>query len=393
MRPAADGAVAILSVDVTSRVLMEERTRHTYKMEAVGRLAGGVAHDFSNILTSVLTFAGFARDALPAEHPSRADLDEVLRAAERASSLVAQLLAFTRRMPVAPRLVTLNSVVMGMEPLLRRGVGSHVQWTVKLAEDAWQVRADPSGLEQVLVNLVANARDAMPQGGAITLRTLNVTLEQATPEGLEPGDYAVLVLEDTGAGIPEPTRQRLFDPYFTTKNGGSGAGLGLSASYGIVTQAQGNIRVLSTPGQGSTFQVYLPRAATQDATAALPGPGHVLVVEDDPGVRKVVVRILKHAGYVVAEAAGASEALALVRAATQAVDVLLTDVAIPDANGVALAQTIRRELEEVRVVFMTGATPETLGLTAAQPWCHILRKPFTPDQLLETMQRAVRPGA
>ncbi|HXE56427.1 MAG TPA: ATP-binding protein, partial [Gemmatimonadales bacterium] len=374
----------------------EEQLRQAQKMEAVGRLAGGVAHDFNNLLTSMLGYADLVLAELPAGHPVRADVEEIQRAGQRAASLTRQLLAFSRRQVTRPRPVSLNTVVLDVERMLRRLLGEDVRLTLELAPRLGTVLADPAQLEQVIVNLAVNARDAMPEGGELSIATADVELTEETVRGYgfgPPGPYVTLTVRDTGVGMSEEVKARIFEPFFTTKELGRGTGLGLATVYGIVKQFGGYIWVESAPGQGSTFTVFFPRVRDTGSESAPEHPGtvptgteRILLVEDEPAVRGMARRALEALGYRVVEAESGAEALARL-AGAGAIDLLVTDVIMADVTGPELAMRIRQERPGLRVLFISGY-PDTLRARQVElmPDAAYLQKPFTPDIL----GRAVR---
>jgi PAS domain S-box-containing protein len=389
------GAVVVFR-DVSERRKLEERLRHAEKMEAVGQLAGGVAHDFNNLLTAIVSYAALVREGLGPRHPSDADVREIEAAATRAAALTRQLLAFSRRQRVAPQVVELRRLVAGMERILRRVLPENVKLDV-VAHAPGTVFADPAQLELVILNLAVNARDALPSGGTISVRVFE------TEEGDDMGDgegpaapLAVLEVRDDGTGMDDATRVRIFEPFFTTKPAGKGTGLGLATVYGIVSQAGGEVRVRSAPGRGSEFRVCLPRwsgTVADDAAAALAHPvrGHetVLVVEDDAAIRALVQRALSRAGYHVAVAATADEAL---EAVATAPDLLLSDVILPGANGWELALELQRRFRSLRVLFTSGYAAQPTGAPLVPGDAPFLAKPFAPDELLRKV-REVLDGA
>ena len=344
---AFDEMAASLERQVAERSRLEEQLRQSQKMEAVGRLAGGVAHDFNNLLTAVLSSARMIENDLPAGHPARQDVAEIINAGERAAALTSQLLAFSRRQRLAPRVIALADVVRGLEKMLRRILGETVRLEV-VTHARGEVLADPSQLEQVIVNLVVNARDAMPDGGRLTITVSEQ--EAADPaRDLDPslpdGPLAILSVADTGQGMDAETQAHIFEPFFTTKGPGKGTGLGLSTVYGIVAQSGGVIRVRSTPGAGTEFRVCLRRHAgprlappvmTPPRVRAIGGKETILLVEDDEAVRTIARRVLQLAGYTVLDAPGPGAALALAERHAGPIDLLLTDVMLPDESGVSL---------------------------------------------------------
>ncbi len=389
--------------DVTQRAALEEQLRQAQRLEVVGRLAGGVAHDFNNLLTVITGHAQIAREQLPATcDATRADLDEIVTASTRATALTAQLLAFSRKQLLQPKDVNLNDIVSDLHSMLRRLIGEHVELsTIFYGPEMPHIRADPGQIEQVIVNLVVNARDAMPGGGEITIETSSVVVASDSPllgeEGAEAGTYAVLAVRDTGVGIEPGMVKQLFEPFFTTKKVGDGTGLGLATVYGIVRQSGGFLGVSSAPGRGSTFTIYLPRlvsapADAVDVPAAEPirGREHVLLVEDEAAVRSLVQRMLEGHGYDVFAAVDGAAALERAREVEGPIDVLLTDVVMPSMSGRELADRFREIHPETLVLYMSGYIdttilgPEELGARA-----HFLQKPFGATELTEGIRRLV----
>jgi CheY-like chemotaxis protein len=371
-------------------------------MDAMGRLAGGVAHDFNNLLVVIQSYAELLRETSSVDAAARADLDEILAAARRASALTRQLLAFSRSEAVQPTVLRLNPVVAGIEKMLRRIIGEDVTLFTELASDAGSVLADSGQLDQVILNLSVNARDAMPDGGQLTISTANVTLDAAyadTHANVEPGEFVMLAVTDTGTGMDRETQRRIFEPFFTTKEIGKGTGLGLATVYGIVQQSRGQIHVYSELGRGTTFKVYFPRwqasAAANAATLPNGAPtttadGTILVVEDDSAVRQVALRILREHGYTVLEASRPSEAVTLCEDPTLQVDLLLTDVIMPDCTGPQLAADLAQRFPELRVVYMSGypggAAIRAGSLAAGAAY---IEKPFTPSALVDKIRTAL----
>jgi PAS domain S-box-containing protein len=381
--------------DVTARVRLEEQLRQAQKMEAVGALAGGIAHDFNNLLTVILSLGGVAIDSLPTDDPVRADLEEIVATARRAESLTRQILAFARRQFTRPVDLDLNATIAGAAKMIERLIGEHIAVRVHLAPDLPLVLADPRQLEQVLVNLAVNARDAMPGGGTLDVSTRRLPAAPGGPAGRAGVE---LVVRDSGAGMDDATRARAFDPFFTTKEPGRGTGLGLAVVHGIVRQCEGTVRLDSAPGRGTAVVIELPAAAPRPAAAApaaAPAPlrapaagGAILLVEDEPAVRAVAVRILEHAGYCVL-VAGDGDAALRVAADAEAIDLVLTDVVMPGMGGAALAERLRAERPGVRVLFMSGFTadlPRALAPTGGS----LLQKPFTPATLLAAVAEAMQ---
>lgn len=378
----------------------DEQIRQTQKLDSIGRLAGGVAHDFNNLLSVILVYSDLALLTLDPSDPLHSHISEMKAAGQRAANLTRQLLAFSRRQVLEPRSLNLNEVVSGMEKMLRRVIGEDIQLSIESDAALGCVRADPGQFEQVLLNLVINARDAMPTGGSLIIRTANLRIDTAAAaEGTQvvPGEYVALSVRDTGCGMSEAVRSRLFEPFFTTKPAGQGTGLGLSTVYGIVQQSGGHIRVESTPGKGSTFEVFLPRTepvqlkpAPQIELNAQPCTETVLLVEDEDAVRRIISNLLRGRGYTVLEAAGGHEALALFERHQGPIHLLLTDVVMPSMSGRELADRLIQKLPSLRMLYVSGYTDDSVvrhGLQ--QERVHLLQKPFTPDDLLAHVRRAL----
>jgi PAS domain S-box-containing protein len=392
--------------DITDRKRAETALQETQrqllqsqKVEAIGRLAGGVAHDFNNLLGVISGYGEMLARRLPATDPGRRHLDQILRAAERAAGLTRQLLAFSRRQVLQPRVVDLNALVADTEAMLRRLIGEDVELSVRADPELASVRVDPGQIEQVVMNLAVNARDAMPRGGRLSIETANVVLDERyarSHEAVKPGRYVMLAISDTGVGMDAATQARIFEPFFTTKPG-SGTGLGLATVYGIVKQSGGYIWVYSEPGRGTTFRIYFPRVEELPEAAAAPAPaespgGHetVLLVEDQEALRGVVRESLEGLGYRVLEAPDGKGALELAAAAREPIHLLLTDVIMPRMSGVELAERLRARHEGLRVVFMSGYTDDVVtrsGLLAQRG--RLLQKPFTTPVLARTLREAL----
>jgi PAS domain S-box-containing protein len=376
------------------RVALVEQVRRAQKLESLGRLAGGVAHDFNNLLTVVLGCAHALRDDAARGAPASAEVVDELRAAgERARDLTRQLLAFARRQVVAHVPLDLNGVVRGSEKLLRRVLGEDVELVVDLEPALWTMRGDGGQLEQILLNLAVNARDAMPRGGALAIRTRNLPRGDDAGDGEGEGDRVALVVRDTGAGMTPEVQAHLFEPFFTTKDPGEGTGLGLATVYGIVEQSGGRIRVRSEPRRGATFELSFPRTLEPPARADPPAPPpsgsvqcgseRILVVEDDARVREVTVRALRAAGYVPVVAGSGREALALGPEEVTRLDLVVTDVVMPGIDGRTMADELRRRHPELRVLFVSGYTEDAVvarGVLGSG--LGFLPKPFTPAVLL-----------
>jgi two-component system cell cycle sensor histidine kinase/response regulator CckA len=378
----------------------EERLRQVQKMEAVGQLAGGVAHDFNNLLTVILGNVEELLERLRPGDPVREPIEEIDSAGKRAADLTRQLLAFSRRQVLEPRTVALNDLVRGADRMLRRLIGEDVELTLALSPQLDPCLLDPSQLEQILMNLVVNARDAMPRGGQVLVETANVTLDAAYaaehPE-VTPGPYVRLTVSDTGTGIAPEVRARIFEPFFTTKQDGDGTGLGLSTVYGIVRQSGGSIWVYSEPGQGTVFKIYFPSTAGRPvrvgehvpAPVTTRGTETILLVEDDDQVRAVVASMLRRGGYHVLQASNGGEALLLCEEHPLAIHLLLTDVVMPKLNGRKLAERLRRIRPELRVIFMSGYTENAIVHHGVlDPGIDFLPKPVA-SQVLLTKVREV----
>ncbi len=386
-----------LALDVTAARETEQQLRHAVKMDALGQLAGGVAHDFNNLLSVILGFAGFMKDALPPEGDLHDDLEQVIAAAQRAAVLVRQLLTFSRVSTSAPRVVVAAEVIGATLPMLRRLVGEDIELTLAVAPTPWRVRIDPSALEQVVVNLTVNARDAMARGGRIEIELQHASLTEdlvhSRNHHLAAGDYVVLCVTDQGEGIPRDVIERVFDPFFTTKEVGRGTGLGLSTVYGIARQGGGTVTVYSEVGHGSAFRVYLPRVldaeeATGPSQTPVPsGTETVLLVEDEEPVRTVAARALRGLGYTVIEACDGASAIALCRETSTAIDMVLTDVVMPGLAGPEVALALLEMRPTLRVLYMSGYTDRAARERGRLPTdARLIEKPLTLDRL----GRAVR---
>jgi PAS domain S-box-containing protein len=400
----AGGPVQFLSAvarDVSERLRLEEQFRQAQKMEAIGTLAGGVAHDFNNMLCAIMGYGEFVLQGLPADSPLREFSQEILKAAERAAGLTRQLLAFGRKQMLVPRTLHLNTLVTDTEKMLRRLIGEDIELRTRLDPALHPVRADAGQVAQVLMNLAVNARDAMPTGGRLTMTTRNVARRGAALRGrpeIRPGAYVLLEVSDTGCGMGPEVQARLFEPFFTTKEVGKGTGLGLATVYGIVKQSGGHVEVDSAPGRGTTFRVYLPRTEEVDDPAApAAGPANVrggaetvLLVEDEDGVRNLAGEVLRQKGYQVMEASDGEGALTICRQHPGLIDLLLTDAVMPKMSGFLLARHVRSLRPETRVLFMSGFTDSALvrhGVASGEVDC--LLKPFSPAALAQAVRQAL----
>jgi PAS domain S-box-containing protein len=393
------GAIVINARDVTERRRLEDQLRQAQKMEAVGRLAGGVAHDFNNLLTAILGYCNLMLDEIPAEDPLRQDLEEIRQAGDRAAALTRQLLAFSRRQMLQPQIIDLNTLVRQMEKMLRRLIGEDIELVTPLGSDLKQVKVDPASIEQVLVNLAVNARDAMPLGGRLTIETAMMDLDDAYAEThvtVIPGRYVMLAVSDTGQGMDAATRARIFEPFFTTKEQGKGIGLGLATVYGIVKQSGGYIWVYSEPGHGTVFKVYLPPSDVA-ASAARPvepasqsekhrGWETVLLVEDEDAVRALAREVLRRHGYVVLEARHGLDALRVAERHQDPIHLLVTDVVMPHMSGRDLARRLADARPNMKLLFISGYTDHAVVHRDLTPGSAFLQKPFTPENFAQKVR-------
>ena len=382
----------MIAEDITERRNLEEQLRQSQKMEAVGRLAGGIAHDFNNLLTVIKGYSELILDEFTHTDPRRGEIDEISKAADRAASLTRQLLAFSRQQVLEPKILNLNSVVHNMDKLLHRLIGEDIDLFTVLEPGLGRVKADPGQVEQVIMNLAVNARDAMPQGGKLTIETANVELDENYARdhmSVKPGSYVMIAVTDTGVGMTEKVKVRIFEPFFTTKEVGKGTGLGLSTVYGIVKQSGGYVWVYSEIGKGSSLKVYLPRV---DAKAEFVSPSStqparrgsetVLLVEDEDGVRALIRQVLHKHGYDVLEARHGGEALLMCERHQSKIDLLLTDVVLEQMSGRELAERLLKVRPEMKVLYVSGYADDAIVhhgvLTAGMAF---LQKPFTTEAL------------
>lgn len=394
-------AAVVAFIDTSDRRVLESQLRQTSKMEAVGQLAGGIAHDFNNLLTVIMSYGAMLLDRIDASDPNHEDAQEIAAAADRAAGLTRQLLAFSRQQVMQPRVININAIVSDLEKLLRRLIGEDVNLEISLDPGVARINADPGQLEQVLMNLVVNARDAMPAGGKLTISTENARLSADSIAGAlhaAVGDYVMLTVADTGTGMTAEVQRRLFDPFFTTKDQGRGTGLGLSTVYGIVNQSGGEITVCSELGQGSTFKVFFPRFAAMaesPLSEARPkedpgGVETVLVVEDDSNLRELVARVLKKSGYEVHVAAGGVEAIAIAGDPLKLIDAVITDVIMPGMNGRELVEKLLEMRPGIASLLMSGYTDDDVLRRGVQRGdTAFLQKPFTPDQLARKVREVL----
>jgi signal transduction histidine kinase/ActR/RegA family two-component response regulator len=388
---------------VAERHALDQQLRHAQKMEAVGRLAGGVAHDFNNLLTAIRSYADLMLDDMPAWDAKRSDVQEIRAAATRAAALTAQLLAFSRKQMLQPRVLDTQLVLTDVQAMLRRLVAEDIELEVHAPAGLWPVKADRGQLEQVIVNLAVNARDAMPHGGALRIAARNEPLE----EGIEskhgvvpPGEYVAIRVTDTGLGMDTPTQYRVFEPFFTTKAVGQGTGLGLATVHGIVAQSRGYVTLKSALSAGTTFTVYLPRAheppSAHENGVAVTQRGHnetILLVEDEQAVRALARRVLVRAGYRVLESASPRDALRLAAEHAHEIKLVLTDVVMPEMSGPILVSKVAEMCPHARVLYISGYTDdEVIGRGLANPALQLLQKPFSAQQLVERVRGAIDSG-
>jgi PAS domain S-box-containing protein len=393
--------VSAAARDMSDRKALEERLRQAQKMEAIGQLAGGIAHDFNNLLSGIIGYTELLRQGVNANDTRRGDLDEIAKAARRAAALTRQLLAFSRKQVLQPTVLDLNALVTDASALLKRLIGDQIRLSTKLSGDLWPVVADASQIEQIILNLAVNARDAMPEGGRLSIETSNVELDDADilhHTVARPGPYVMLAVSDTGCGMDEETRRRIFEPFFTTKGLGRGTGLGLATVYGVVQQSGGHIWVYSEPGRGAAFKVYLPRAESVGDLAApavqpavVPaGSETILLVDDEAVVRSIARSLLERAGYRVLEAENARDAEAIFYEHMQEIDTLITDVIMPGSSGPALFQRLVSERANLKVLYMSGYTDDAIAHQGRlDPGVAFVEKPFSADELLRKVREVV----
>jgi two-component system cell cycle sensor histidine kinase/response regulator CckA len=392
----------IVNRDITERRHLEEQFRQSQKMEAVGRLSGGIAHDFNNLLGVIIGYAEFLQERLDATNPLRASADEILMAGKRAASLTRQLLAFSRQQVLDPKVLDMNSVVPDMEKLLRRLIGEDIELNTALVPDLGKVKADQGQLEQVIMNLAVNARDAMPGGGRLLLKVENTIMDEEFvrryPYPVQLGPYVLLTVTDTGCGMDAETKARAFEPFFTTKEKGKGTGLGLSTVYGVVKQSGGYIDIDSAPGVGTTFKIYLPRVheplhrEKQPSKPAVMKNGNetILVAEDETSLRTLTSTTLELSGYTVLQARDGLDALEVSRKHTGTIDLLLTDMVMPGMGGRVLAEELGRQRRDIKIVYMSGYTGQAVGSQGpVEPGSFYLHKPFTREVLTRKIREAL----
>ncbi|PWU07802.1 MAG: hybrid sensor histidine kinase/response regulator [Terriglobia bacterium] len=381
--------------DISKRRHLEEQVTQAQKMDAVGRLAGGIAGDFNNVLTVITGYAELLRSEISSAQPTRRFVDEIIYAGDRAAALTRHLLAFSKGPDVQPRVLDLNTVVAGMEPMLRRLLGQTIELILLPGSDLGRIKADPSQIEQVIINLATNARDAMPTGGKLVVETANADLEEPGSKnlGIAPGSYVMLAMSDTGVGMPPEIRSRLFEPFFTTKDPGKGSGLGLATVYGIVKQCEGQITVYSQPGCGTIFEMYLPRVrepvVEPERKLSPRGSETILLVDDEEGVRKLVTAVLRSNGYDVLEASNGGAALAVYDKNGHKIDMVLTDVVMPQMTGFELGRELSTRAPGLKILYMSGYRDNTIGGSPGGQPKPFLQKPFTPDVLLAKVREVL----
>jgi len=393
----------VVLVDITQRRQLEEQFRQAQKMEAVGMLAGGIAHDFNNLLTIITGYGQLILKNLPPSDPNHFSAEQIVKAGDRAATLTRQLLAFSRRQALQPKVLDLNKLVTSLGSMLHRLIGEDIDLRLELSQDLGQVSADPGQVEQVLMNLAVNARDAMPQGGTLTIETANVVLDETYVRGhiaVAPGAYTLLAVSDNGIGMDEATQARLFEPFFTTKAAGEGTGLGLSTVFEIVKQRRGSVEVYSAPGHGTSVKIYLPRIdqpvtveSEPTSRAVVCGSETILVVEDDEMVRNLVRETLRREGYKVLDAADSVEARRISARCKTALHLLITDVVMPKVGGRELAMDLCRRRPEMKVLYMSGYTDRAIvngGIL--QKEVAFIQKPFTPAALAEKVSEILEGG-
>jgi PAS domain S-box-containing protein len=397
----------IVSRDITERrqteekmAALQEQLGQAQKMEAIGRLAGGIAHDFNNILAVIQGYSDLCLCSIPKEDPLREDIQGIANAVRRAANLISQLLTFSRRQAMEMEVIDLNPLLRNLEKMLCRVIGEDIELVTLLADDLGRVKADPGQIEQILLNLAVNSRDAMPSGGKLTIETANVTLKETYSQdhpGLAPGHYVMVSITDTGLGMSQEVKERIFEPFFTTKEMGKGTGLGLSMVYGIVKQSGGHIRVDSEPGKGTVFRVYLPRVdeppvevEEKEIGGAPLGKETILVVEDEEEVRRLAVRILERHGYRVLEASCVNDALALCKEPNKPIHLILTDIVMPEMSGPQLAKQLSSLHPQLKVLYMSGYTDNAIVHQGdLKDGVNYIQKPFTMDGLAKKMREVL----
>lgn len=390
--------VVIVSRDITERKRLEQQLLQAQKMEALGKLAGGVAHDFNNLITAIIGYSEFLSEKFKDDEQTRGDLDEIKKAAERGSALTRQLLAFSRKQIFAVKILNMNGVITNLQKMLIRLIGENIELKTSLDDRLAMMKGDPGQLEQVIMNLVVNAKDAMPQGGRLTLETSNITLDDnyvSEHSEIKPGKYVMVSVGDTGTGMPPDVQSRIFEPFFTTKQAGMGTGLGLSTVYGIVKQSGGTISVYSRPGHGTIFKMYFPAAEAEKTAAETPaapktdtrGSETILLVEDDYAVKNLTGRSLRQNGYRVLESSDYEEAVSTAQKHNGTIHLLLTDIRMRGATGYELARKISLTRPGLKVIYMSGYSDiSVINQDLISENTPFIQKPFTSDVLLKTIR-------
>jgi len=394
--------LVIVNRDITGRRQLEEQFRQAQKMEAVGRLSGGIAHDFNNILGVIIGYCEILQERMAPTDPLASCVEEVLQAGRRGGSLTRQLLAFSRQQVLAPKVVDLNGIILDTEKMLRRLIGEDVELSTVLGPDLGRVKADQGQIEQVILNLAVNARDAMPTGGKVTIKTGNAEMSEIDVRRysypVKPGSYVLLTVTDTGVGMDAATQTHIFEPFFTTKEKGKGTGLGLATVYGVVKQSDGYIEVHSELGAGTTFKIYLPqvdepieveKSSSAESVPTLNGHETVLLVEDEQTLRNLTRNVLQSMGYTVLEAGNGTQACKISEQHREKIDLLLTDVVMPGMNGPALAEQLLVQRPEVKVLYMSGYTGQAVGQGVLPEGSNFLPKPFTREKLGRKVRAAL----
>jgi PAS domain S-box-containing protein len=394
-------AQIVLAYDVTQRRTFEEQLRQSQKIEGIGQLAGGIAHDFNNLLTAITGYSDLTMRRLTAQDPLRQNIEEIKKAGDRAAALTRQLLAFSRKQVLQPKVLDLNAVVSELEKMLRRLIGEDIGLRTALESELGSIKADPGQIEQIIMNLVVNARDAMPKGGKLTIETKNVYLDEDYAKhhiDVSPGPYVMLAVSDTGTGMDKQTQERIFEPFFTTKEAGKGTGLGLSTVYGIVKQSGGNIWVYSEAGAGTTFEVYFPRVdegaqeykRSAETGEAIQGTETILLAEDEEMVRKLARRVLEMYGYRVLEAANGGAAFLICERHKEPIPLLITDVVMPEMSGRELADRLAQLRPEMKVLYISGYTDNAIVHHGVlDEGANFIQKPFPTDALARKVREVL----
>jgi len=389
-------------LDITEQKKLEKELFLSQRMESIGRLTGGIAHDFNNILTAISGYAELSLNEIEKNNPARADIEEILKAVSNASSLTQKLLAFSRKQILKPITINLNNLIKEMDKMLQRIIGEDIEFHTFLNKDLWNIHVDPSGMEQVIMNLVVNARDAMPEGGELIIETANIKLtdeyvKKRHPVAM-PGEYVMLSISDTGVGIPENIKEHIFEPFFTTKEVGKGTGLGLSTVYGIVKQTGGFVWCYSEVGEGTTFKVYVPHKRGKEEKIKLEDKGEfyiggtetILIAEDNDEARDSISRILRNYGYKLYEAKDGEEALGIAKEFKGKIDLIISDVIMPKMNGMEVAEGMKEHYPEVKILYISGYTDNVITQKGIlKPGTNFLQKPFTTSQLLRKVREVL----